>query len=198
MNQPEFIRYAIGTLERLNIPYAVVGSAASMSYGEPRSTQDLDIVIDPTEPAVLALCAAFSDPEFYVSEAAARDAVRNRRQFNVIHSRSAFKIDFLVVRNTPWSRSQLSRRRRAPLFQDLLADTASPEDVILGKLQYFREGESHKHLRDITSMLTTSGDLIDHEEIARWAEQLGVLDTWQAILTEMQRPAPPPDEPPPF
>jgi hypothetical protein len=198
MNQAEFTKYVIDTLERLNVAYAVVGSVASMAYGEPRATQDLVIVVDLPESAVGELCAAFAASEFYVSEAAALDAVRRRRQFNVIHSPSAFKVDFMLVKNTAWGRTQLSRRRRELLVGDLSAYTAAPEDIILGKLQYYREGESPKHPRDIKAMLQTIGDEIDRENVTHWAEQLGVLDLWLSILADVDRPDVPQDDTSPF
>jgi hypothetical protein len=162
-----------------------------MAYGEPRYTHDIDIVVDLAEHQVPALCSAFPDPDFYVSEPAARDAVRSRRQFNVIHGRSGGKIDFMVAKNTNWGRVQIARRRLQPLLPDLSGYAASPEDVILGKLQYYREGESPKHLRDITSMLSISGEQIDRDEVARWAKELGVADIWESILAGLQPPQPP-------
>lgn len=187
MDQADLLRHAIGALDQLGVPYMVVGSLASMSYGEPRYTHDIDIVVDLAEHQVPSLCAAFSDPDFYVSEPAAREAVRARRQFNVIHSRSGGKIDFMVVKDTPWGRAQISRRRQHSLLPGLTGYAASPEDVILGKLQYYREGESPKHLRDITSMLTISGDQIDRDDIARWTKELGVAEIWDSILSGLEQ-----------
>ena len=131
------------------------------------------------------LCAAFSDPEFYVSLAAAQDAVRQRKQFNVIHSTSGLKIDFMVARDDEWGRTQLARRRKIELTPGQQAFVAAPEDVILGKLLYYREGQSDKHLRDIAAMLHTSGDQIDRDDVSAWATKLDVLDIWQAIVTRV-------------
>ena len=73
--QADVLRYVIGVLDRLQIPYLVCGSFASGSFGEPRMTLDIDIVVQLTRDSVVALCAEFSDPEFYVSLAAAQEAL---------------------------------------------------------------------------------------------------------------------------
>ncbi len=110
MEQAELIRYAAQTLERLAIPYALVGSWGSGIYGEPRFTRDIDIVLDLNMALVSQFCEAFPNGEFYLSEQAARDAVRTRFQFNVIHPASGNKIDFILTRPESWSATQLERR----------------------------------------------------------------------------------------
>lgn len=186
MDQIELLRTATAILDRLAIPYCVVGSMASMCYGESRFTNDLDLLIELSSDQVAPLCAEFPDPEFYVSEAAANEAVQRRRQFNVIHVKSSYKIDFMIVKSAPWNQQQLARRRRKRYAENLDVEVAAPEDVILSKLLYYREGESPKHLRDIAGMLQVSGDQIDRDDVAKWAVELGVLDIWQAILTRLR------------
>src|SRR4051812_312195 len=99
MEQPELFRYTIEALERLGVTYMVVGSLASSTYGEPRSTLDIDIVIDPTAAQLEALCDQFPDDDFYVSREAARAALRDRAQFNVLRSDTGNKIDFMIARD---------------------------------------------------------------------------------------------------
>jgi hypothetical protein len=65
------------------------------------------------------------------------------------------------------------------------AFVASPEDVIIGKMLYYREGGSEKHLRDITGILKVSGDQVDRAYVARWAAELGVTEIWQAVLRRL-------------
>src|SRR2546426_357758 len=152
MEQLDFLRLAIEILERLQIPYLVCGSVASGAYGEPRMTRDIDIVIDLRLGRISDLCEQFPAPEFYVSKEAARDAVRQGTQFNVVHPTTGNKIDFMISRDDVWSRQQLARRRREKLFGTLEGFTASPEDVIISKMRYYQEGGSEKHLRDITGI----------------------------------------------
>ena len=53
-------------------------------------------------------------------------------------------------------------------------------------MEFFREGGSDKHLRDITGVLKTSGSEIDRAYIDRWATTLGLTEIWQAILDRMR------------
>jgi len=175
--------------ESQQIPYRVVGSMASMAYGEPRMTIDVDMVADLQADNVPAMIAAFPDPEYYVSESAALEAIRRRSQFNVIHIPSGLKVDVIVPRKSEHSVSEQSRVRRLSDRSDFSAWYAAPEDVILNKLRYLKMsgGQSQKHIRDIGGMLKISGDQIDREYIETWAAKLNVLDEWQLILTNIDK-----------
>ena len=182
MEQDELLRRVVEILEEQGIVYLLVGSLASGVYGEPRLTHDIDIVIEARPEQVVRLCAAFPAPDYYVSEKAAREAAASGGQFNVIHPASGNKIDFMIARHDAWGRSQISRRRREQILPDRPGYTAAPEDVILGKLWYYQEGGSEKHLRDIAAMLQVSGDQIDRQYVGHWAQQLGLMEPWQAVL----------------
>lgn len=188
MTQSELFKSVVALLESQSITYMIVGSFASTVYGEPRFTLDIDIVVDLQPSQVGALCDAFPAGEFYLSRPAAEDAVRKRRQFNVIHPASGNKIDFMVARGDAWGRTQLGRRQRRPFLPDCEAFTASPEDVILAKMIYYREGKSEKHTRDICGMLKISGNSIDRAYIAEWADKLALTEIWRAIFTRLDTP----------
>ena len=185
MTQKEFLRHVIDTLERLGVPYMVVGSVASAAYGEPRTTLDIDIVADFRPEQVGSFCAAFPDDEFCVSAGAAREAVRAGHQFNVLHPASGNKVDLMMPRRDAWGREQMRRRQRVRLLPDLEGQAARPEDIILAKLWYYREGGSEKHLRDIAGMLKVSGEQVDREYVSKWAAALGVSDVWTAVIARV-------------
>lgn len=181
MIQNELFRFALNVLEELNLPYMVVGSFASYAYGEPRFTQDIDIVLQLRDSNAAALCKRFPPPEFYVSEPAVRDAIRTNFPFNVLHTSSGNKIDFILPRTDDWGKLQLSRRQKILLLPDREGYAASPEDVILGKIWYYDIGGSEKHLRDIAGILRISGDHIDRNYIDEWAAKLGYGSIWKMI-----------------
>jgi len=185
MEQTDVLRYAIDVLESLRIPYMLVGSFAGGVFGEPRFTQDIDIVIDLTESEIVSFCSAFPSPEFLVSEHAVRDAVRSRFQFNVLHPTSGNKIDFILPRDDEYGREQLERRRRVRVLTDREGYTASAEDVIIGKLWYHAEGGSEKHLRDIACIVRIQRDALDRDYVARWVDRLGFADGWRAIIARL-------------
>ena len=147
---------------------------------------DIDIVVELRPDQAAKLCEAFPSPEYYVSENAAQEAIATGGQFNVIHPASGNKIDFMIARRDAWGRSQINRRRREEILPGRPGYTAAPEDVILGKLWYYREGGSEKHLRDIAGMLQVSGDEIDTKYIEHWTQQLGLTEAWQAVLDRLR------------
>jgi hypothetical protein len=185
VEQAELLRYAIDALEGMKLSYAIVGSFASGAYGEPRFTQDIDIVIDLHVDHIDNFCQKFPEPEFYLSKPAVREAVARLAQFNVIHPSSGNKIDFILVRPDAWGKSQLVRRQAVAIFDDRTGYLASPEDVILGKLVDYRKGGSEKHLRDITGILKVRHGDVDHDYIAQFAERLGVTEVWEAVLNRI-------------
>ena len=178
-------------LEQLELRYAVVGSFASGTYGEPRFTQDIDIVFELPAGQIPGFCQRFPSPEFYLSEPAVREAVRRRGQFNVIHPSSGNKIDFILNRQDAWGRSQLARSQAIQLFPDRCGVLASPEDVILGKMVYYSEGGSEKHLRDITGILRICGETVDREYVVHFARELGLTEIWDAVLDRLDQPRSP-------
>jgi hypothetical protein len=173
--------------ESQQIPYRVVGSMASMAYGEPRMTIDVDIVAELHSGHVAAIIAAFPAPEYYVSESAAIDAIRRTSQFNVIHIPSGLKVDVIVPEKSDHSVCEQSRVRRLSDQNEFSAWYAAPEDVILNKLRFLKlsGGQSQKHVRDIGGMLKISEDQIDRNYIQTWAEKLNVLNEWQLILMNL-------------
>jgi hypothetical protein len=185
VEQSDLLRSVVAVIERLGVPYMIVGSYGSIVYGEPRFTNDVDIVTDLPADRVGDFCAAFPAPEFYLSEEAARDAVANRFQFNLLHPASGNKVDLIIPRDDEWGRTQLDRRRRIGLGEGFEVYAASPEDVIVGKLWYYAEGGSDKHLRDIASILKVSGDAVDREAVSRWADALGYTELWQAVVKKV-------------
>lgn len=163
------------------VPYAVCGSMASTAFGEPRMTNDVDILAAIRPDQVAAFCALFPDEDWYVSLAAAKQAVAQRFQFNIIHPASGLKIDVILTSDSEFDREQMRRRLRVSTSSGE-AWFVSPEDVILKKLEYHRIGGSEKHLRDIDGILKVRGDELDRGYIAAWAARLGVADLWTKLL----------------
>jgi hypothetical protein len=181
----ELLRLTIEGLDRLQIPYAIVGSFASGVWGQPRMTLDIDIVIRLGSEQVETFCKTFPGDQFYLSRPAVDEAVSLRRPFNVIHLDSGIKVDFMVVNDSGWSHSQLSRRVKLELLPELSGYVASPEDVILGKLVYYHEGRSEKHVHDILGILKNSSSHLDRSYIAQQADDLGVAELWQEITRQL-------------
>jgi hypothetical protein len=182
MEQSELLHFIVEALERIGLRYFVTGSMATIFFGEPRFTNDIDIVVDLPADKIAQLCAAFPSPDFYLSEETVHRAVSRRGQFNVIHPSSGLKVDMMVPADSPFNQSRFARAktvRPAPGFD---ATFSSAEDVILKKMEAYRDGGSEKHLRDIAGVLKISGVHLDRGYLADWADRLGTTEIWQEIL----------------
>ena len=180
MTQAELLRFLAETLERLGVEYMIGGSHAAMYHGEPRLTRDIDVVVALDLVQLPALIERFPPAEFYLDADAARDAVRIRSQFNIIHPGSGLKIDVYVNPDTPYDRARLARRQKLPLAPGVEAYFARPEDIILYKLLYAQEG-GDLHRRDIVGIIRVSGPELDESYVAGWAGRLGVKALWERI-----------------
>lgn len=185
MEPSDLLQRAADVLDRLAVPYMVTGSMAIVAYGDPRLTNDVDIVVDLKPQHVDDFCAAFPEPEYYCPRDFVAEAVRKRFQFNVIHPESGLKIDVMLPTDSPFDRSRLSRAVRLQEGPDVGAWFASPEDLILKKLEYYKEGGSEKHIRDILGVLRHRGEKLDRAYIAEWAGKLGVTNEWDLILRRL-------------
>jgi len=182
MEQSDLLRYAVAALEKLGTRYFVTGSTASLFFGEPRLTNDIDVVVDLGEGDIERFCAEFPQPEFYLSEEAVRRAVAQKGSFNILHPASGLKVDVIVPADTMFNRSRFARVQRIRTDADLQASFTSAEDLIVKKMEFFREGGSEKHLRDIAGILKISGESLDYDYVESWAENLGLETIWRTIL----------------
>ena len=182
MNQRELMEYLLRVVEQQGLRYAIAGAHASIVFGEARFTSDIDVVVALTPETLKAFCDAFPPPDFYVSEDGARYAAAHGGMFNIIYAANCLKID-VIVPATEFDRGQLGRAVRAPVFIGTDALFVSPEDQIIKKMEYYREGGSEKHLRDIAGILKTSGRRIDQSYLTSWAEKLGLVEIWKSVLS---------------
>lgn len=182
MAPSELLHRIVTSLERLGLRYFVTGSMATIFFGEPRFTNDIDIVVELPANRIAEFCAAFPAPEFYLSEETVHRAVSRRGQFNIIHPSSGLKVDVMVPAESSFNRSRFSRVKRIKPSPDFDAVFSSAEDVILKKMEAYREGGSEKHLRDIGGVLKTSGEHLDRGYITEWADRMGTLEIWEEVL----------------
>jgi hypothetical protein len=177
----ELMRYLAETFDRLGIRYFVTGSTATITYGEPRFTNDIDVVVELRAADIEALLCAFPPSEYYVSRIAVEDAVAQRHQFNIIHPASGLKADVIIASNSEYDELRLSRARRLPVLPERSVSFASPEDVILKKMEYYREGASAKHLRDIAGVLRVQQERLDRQYVSDWAKRLNLEAIWNMV-----------------
>lgn len=189
MEPLERVMRAVATrCQELGLRYFVTGSMASTSWGEPRFTQDVDIVVELPVAKAAAFCAAFPQPDWYADGLSARDAARTQGQFNIILVNEAVKADIMIPSKTPFDLSRLSRCVPIEMRDGCRVMFATPEDVILKKLDYFQQGGSEKHLRDIAGILKVLGPKIDLPYIERWAVETRVEAEWKLVKARLDMP----------
>ena len=186
MTEKDLLRKVTATFETLGIPYFITGGMASIVYGEPRYTSDIDVVADIPKTAISGFLVQFPVPEYYLSEQAVREAIATRFQFNILHPTSGLKVDVMIPSASEHDRLRMQRMVRLSIDSETNAWFASPEDVILKKLVYFQIGGSEKHLRDIASMILVMGEKIDRAYIETWASTLGVMAEWQLVCDRLR------------
>lgn len=155
-------------LDTLGVEWAVGGSLASAAYGEPRATNDIDVIASLDEAGARGFTQLLGS-DFYCDDETAIEAVRQHGSFNVIDHRSLLKVDVFVPPPGPLGQGQLTRRRELALMADLELPVLAPEDVILQKLRWFEMGGgvSDRQWRDLVEVLR-SGPL-DHAYLDRVA-----------------------------
>jgi hypothetical protein len=186
-SQTEVMLKVIEALEELGSPYLVGGSYASSAHGIARATMDIDILA--AIPGKLARALATRlEPEFYADELAIRQAITTKRSFNVIHLETMFKVDVFVSKGDPFDVKQLERRRLEIVSRDPERSVyvASPEDIILSKLRWYRQTseKSERQWSDVLGVMSVQADELDLEYLKRWAIELGVSDLFERAIAE--------------
>jgi hypothetical protein len=184
MPPPEPYLIFIRKLQELGVRHMVSGSVAAIYYGEPRLTNDVDIIVFLRREDVRRLIAAFPEAEFYCPPVEVIESERARDQrghFNIIHHDTGFKADIYLT-----GRDELHAWGFAHVVNaDLDGESiifAPPEYVMIRKLQFFREGGSPKHLRDIQRMLAGLGDDWPREDLMRMLREHHLESEWSKVL----------------
>ncbi len=174
-------------LERLGVPYAVGGSLASSLHGIPRSSQDGDLVADLRAEHVQPFVAAIAQI-FYVSPERVLQAVQRRSSFNIVHLKTAIKVDIFVLSSEPLSLQEMARRQILPVPGEpgTTLHVASAEDTVLQKLLWYRKGNmvSERQWNDILGVLKVQRADLDFSYLKEWAAQAGVDDLLKKALEE--------------
>jgi hypothetical protein len=180
MNERELLVDCLRRLNRTGITYYLTGSMASNYWGIPRTTHDLDFVVQLPVSAVPRIVQEFSG-DFYIEEAAVRAAYQPPHQFNAIDTRSALKVDFWLPRPEPFDREMLKRRTQVTLFGEP-AWISTAEDVILHKLFWNRISPSDRQLGDAAGIVAVQADALDKSYLKQWAREISLINELERLL----------------
>ena len=171
----------------MDIRYMVTGAVAVIIYGEPRLTQDIDLVIELKINDIHTLINNFPPEEYYCppEETLKIEIGRPiRGHFNIIHLDTGFKADCYLMGKDQLHQWGMSKRRQMN-FEGEPIWVAPAEYVIIRKLEYYREGKSEKHLRDIASILSISGSQMDLDQLLQKIKEYGLDQEWEKATGEV-------------
>jgi hypothetical protein len=178
---------AAGALDRTGLRYVIGGSLASSVSGEPRSSLDVDVMVEITEHDVPVLLANLGENFHAEAESFAR-AIRNRSSVQIFHLPTATKVDLFVMGATPLEPEQMDRRIKVDIPDrpgaQLYVYTA--EDILLQKLRWYRLGQevSDRQWRDVLAIIAVQADALDLTYLRRAASPLGLSDLLERALYE--------------
>ena len=181
MNERQLLVDCLQRLNRTGVTYYLTGSMASNYWGIPRTTHDLDFVVQMPPSAVPRILQEFSG-DFHIDEAAVRAAFRPPHQFNAIDTRSALKVDFWLPKPDVFDREMLRRRVQVTLFEER-AWIATAEDVILHKLVWNRISPSDRQLGDAAGIVAVQADALDKVYLRQWAQELNLTSELERLLS---------------
>jgi hypothetical protein len=172
-------------LESVHIPYYVSGGVASSIHGEPRSTRDLDLVIEIQRDRIDLLVATLQAAGYYCPAGAVEDLQRGReRMLNITHTETIANADLYVTDTSAFAKSQMARRTLLDVEGMPAFWLISPEDLLLQKLVWGSGNESQKQWRDVLGILKLQAANLDYVYLTEWAENLGLVDFISQAFTE--------------
>lgn len=169
----------VEALEKLGLAYHIGGSVASTTWGIPRTTIDVDVVTHLETEQISTLIEQLEDTYYIVREMIA-DAIERGAAFNIIHS-SAIKIDVFVPKMSPRTTTEMQRSRQRAIDSEAAGKlfwVASPEDIILRKLEWYSlgGGVSERQWLDVLGVLKVQAAALDFAYMSEWATKLGIAD----------------------
>ena len=182
MPAPNPIAIFAPALNQLGLRWMTVGSIASNAYGQFRATNDVDLILTIESGDAPRFSEVFPPDEFYCppADVIQIEAARTERgHFNLIHHETGFKADVYVAGHDALQRWAFAHRRDIRV-DDITVWVAPPEYVIIGKLEFYREGGSEKHLRDILGMIAVTD--ADRTFLEKEVAQRGLADVWRKCV----------------
>ncbi len=181
----EIARILHSVFESLNIFYYITGGVCAIAYGDPRTTRDLDIVVEVERSEIMPMVEQLEAAGFYCPRGAVED-IRSARILSVTHTQLVLNADIILTDHTAFDRSKMTRRRLEAIGLDESERfwLASPEDLILAKLLWGRQSQSEKQWRDVLGVLKVQGDSLDFAYLTQWAERLDLIELLDQAMIE--------------
>ena len=182
----DFLKMILSVLEKAGIDYMIGGAVAVWPWGEPRSTQDIDIVIHLGIEQINSLSKEFEKVDIYLPPDIILENLHETRidlPINAIHGASGYKAEMFLMREGDELRKTAFQRRVKVDFGSEIGEVFihSPEDLIIYKMLYYSLSQQTKHIRDIGSIIRTRGNELDYGYIQKWTREKQLVTIWQEI-----------------
>jgi hypothetical protein len=177
MSVTEVFQRITAALDQAGIAYMLSGSFASAYYGAPRSTQDIDLVIEASPAQLRTFIEHLPSDEYYANLEAALEAHQRQSMFNVIDLATGWKIDLIFRKSRAFSQEEF-RRRKLVEVADIPLFVASAEDVVVSKLEWSKLAQSRRHIEDVAGMLKLRWESLDRSYLEKWILELGLETQW--------------------
>jgi len=181
MTAQDLLARLVEALKRAGIPYMLTGSMASSMHGQPRASNDIDVVIAPTVEQLRSLKSLLPESEYYFDLDDALESLKRRQQFNVLDLSGGWKIDLIIQKSRPFSITEFDRRVEVDV-QGLRLHTATAEDVVLAKLEWAKIGASKRQIEDAAGILKIRSAELDRNYIEHWVQDLALQEQWLDAL----------------
>lgn len=169
-----------GRMEHLDIPYMLTGSMAMFQYSNYRMTADIDVVLE-LFPRHAEILIKNLEPDYYVPHSSMRRAIESKRMFNILNQETSFKIDCVMLKNTPFYINSFKRRVSVD-FHGREISVITIEDLIISKLLWAADSRSEKQLTDTRNLMRNQ---LDDNYIETWIGKLGLHEAYDQCRNEL-------------
>lgn len=192
LNFEDFIDLVLRALEEARVDYLIGGAVAAWAWGEPRSTMDLDLVVNIPIESIEPLSTELASRDMLVPAGIILDNILETRAdlpIHAIHMYSGYRADIYPLRAGDELRASAFQRRQKVHLGDPLGEVYlhSPEDLIIYKMWYFSLGQQTKHVRDVTAIVLSLGDALDYSYIDMWMGKKGLTSLWNELRGKIEK-----------
>lgn len=185
MSQKDFLTRLVIKLKEARIPYMISGSLGSSFHGEPRASNDIDLVIYSKEKQLSIFVKSLGN-DYYVNQEAVNIAMLKHTMFNIIDYKTGWKADIIIRKSRPFSVEEFNRRIEG-IIVGVQVFVVSPEDSILSKLEWAKESESELQIHDAQGIAVVQWDNLDKEYLYKWSQELNIKDLLDNILKNAKK-----------
>ncbi|MBU3978653.1 nucleotidyl transferase AbiEii/AbiGii toxin family protein [Patescibacteria group bacterium] len=171
-DQGQLLKDITSFLEKNKIPYMITGAWSVIFYGRPRASHDIDFVVEIHEHDIDRIIKIFNtlSQEFLIQQDLIKDAILEKKMFNILHLSSMLKLDFWILQDDEFNKLRFSRKKKEKILNQNM-HIASPEDTILKKLLWYEESKIEKHIVDAAFVYQIQKENLDKKYLIKWAKK---------------------------